>query len=235
MNISINIHDYLPLIIFLVVMPLSLYLNYRKNESNRKKLKDVALKLGLQYSEKAPAGPSLDAPAISGDDPARARQRLDRLDVGGVLSKVLSLTAPAAVTGKYNGFEVDIRSQRRDKKTYTVFTVSFPAPLGLGLKITPNSFFRRDLGFGGKPRVESGDDEFDKRVLIKGTDDMRIKYLVKRPEVRKALLDAYQAQSDTIIDDNALVCRVQKDLKDYLAYQKVLALLTATARQLTAG
>jgi hypothetical protein len=232
MNITANIHDLMPFIIFLVVLPLSLYLGHRRNETNKRKLRDVALKLGLQYSENAPAGPSLDALTIRSNDPAQTQQRLRRLEKGGVLARALQTMAPAAVTGKYNGCAVDIRTQRRDKKTYTVFTAWFTAPLGLGLKVSPNSFLQRDLGFGGKSRIESGDDAFDRKVLVKGADEMKVKYLVKRPEVRKALLDLYSAQSDTMIDDSSIVCRVQKDLKDFLAYQAVLGLLTAAVRQL---
>lgn len=235
MNVSIDLHNILPLVIFLVVLPLSLYLGYRRGEAERAKLKDVALKLGLQYSEQGPGRPSLDALAIRGGDQLRTQQRLRQLERGGVLARVMKSLSPPAVTGKYNGFAVDIRTQRRDKKTYTVFTVSFPAPLGLGLKVRSNNFFRRSFGAPAGQRTETGDEAFDKAVFVRGDDPMKLKYLVKRPEVRKALLDAYRAQSDTVIDDNAIVCRVQKDLRDYLAYQKVLADLTMAAKQLAGG
>ncbi|MDI6740786.1 MAG: hypothetical protein QME74_10545, partial [Candidatus Edwardsbacteria bacterium] len=129
-DIGHYIHEYLPFIIFLVILPLSLYLSYRKNESNRKKLKEVALKLGLQYNEKTPIGPSVKSAAIQSGDQLRAQQRLRQLEKGGILSKVMALTAPTAVTGKYNGFEVDIRTANQNKKTYTVFSVFFPSPLG---------------------------------------------------------------------------------------------------------
>ncbi len=235
MNFSIDLHNILPLVIFLVVLPLSLYLGYRRGQAERKKLRDVASKLGLQYSEQAPGRPSLDALAIRSGDPQRTQQRLRQLDRDGALTRMLKSLAPPAVTGKYNGFAVDIRTQRSDKKTYTVFTVSFPGPLGLGLKATSNNFFRRSFGAPSGQRIEAGDEAFDKAVFVKGDDQMKVKYLVKRPEVRKALLDSYRAQPDTVIDDNAIVCRVQKGLPDWMAYQKVLTDLTMAAKQLASG
>jgi hypothetical protein len=232
MNISTHIPDLMPFIIFLVVMPVSLYLGYKRNESNRRRLRDVALKLGLQYNEKAPLDPSVKSATIRTGDQIRAQQRLRQMEQGGILARLASLMSATAVTGKYNGFAVDIRTANQNKKTYTVFTVYFPATLGLGLRITENSLFRRDLGFGGKTRIEAGSEEFDKRIFVKGNDEMRVKYLVKRPEVQKALLDAYRAQSDTVIDDTAIVCRTQESLKDYLKYQAILNSLTAAAQQL---
>jgi hypothetical protein len=232
MNFSVNIHDLMPFIIFLVVLPLSLYLSYQRNQSNRKKLRDVALKLGLQYHEKSPIGPSAQPGAIHSGDQIRAQQRLRQLDQGGILAKVMALTAQATVSGKYNGFEVDIGTVNQNKKTYTVFRVSFPAPLGLGLKISQNNIFSRDLPFGGKSRIEAGNGEFDKKIHVKGNDEMRIKYLVKRPEVQKALLDAYRSQSDIVIDDTAVVCKTPETLKDYLKYQAILNSLTTAAQQL---
>ena len=231
-DIGRYVHDYMPFIIFLVVMPVSLYLGYKRNESNRKKLRDVALKLGLQYNEKAPIGPSLQPGAVRSGDQIRAQQQLRQLGQGGILARLSSLMSTTTVTGKYNGFTVDIRTANQNKKTYTVFSVYFPRSLGLGLKISANSFFNRDLPFGGKARIEAGSDEFDKKIYVKGNDELRIKYLIKRPEVQKPLLDAYRSQSDIVIDDTAIVCRTQESLKDYLKYQAILNSLTTAAQQL---
>lgn len=234
MNFSIDLHNILPWVVLLVIVPLSLYLAHRSNEAERRKLKDVALKLGLQYSDQASAQASLEALAVRGDQ-QRTRDRMQQLERSGALTTILRGLSQPAMTGEFNGHAVDIRTQRRDKKSYTVFTVTFPGPLGLGLKVTSNNFFRRSFGAPAGQRVESGDETFDKSVFVKGDDQMKVKYLVKRPEVRKALLDAYRAQPDTAIDDNAIVCRVQKGLPDYLAYQKVLADLTMAAKQLASG
>jgi hypothetical protein len=235
MTISANTPNLMPFIIFLVVLPLSLYLSYRRNESNRKKLREVALKLGLQYTEKAPLDPSVKSATIRTGDQIRAQQRLRQLNGGGILSRVSSLMSAAAVTGKYNGFAVDIRTANQNKKTYTVFSVYFPAALGLGLRITGNSLFRRDLPFGNKARIETGSDEFDKRIYVKGNDEMRVKYLIKRPEVQNALLAAYRIQSDTVIDDSAIVCRVEGFQGEFAKCQAILGGLTAVAQQLKAN
>ncbi|HTY09313.1 MAG TPA: hypothetical protein VMF29_09135 [Candidatus Edwardsbacteria bacterium] len=215
----------MPLLFFLVVMPLALYLAYRRNKARQQAMKKIALQLGLQYQERSPWT------AATGPGPVPGQQRAGQPQQGGALGKALLQLTQPVITGKYNGWPVDIMTVNENKTVYTKFRLGFGRNLGLGLRVSANSFFQRDL-FGGGPRIESGNEDFDKRVLVRGNDQLKVKFLIKRPEAQRALLDAYRAFAEITVDDQGISCRLRGFLESYQKYQAVLAALCAVAAKL---
>ena len=224
--------EYLMPLIMLAVFIGSMYLASRRAKARQQKMKQIALQLGLQYQEPSDWRSSLNIGKGRHGQQQRAQQRVQQLQSSGTLARALSFLSSPTITGKYNGWPVDIRAVNENKTVFTKFRIGFGRPLGLGLRIGPNSFFQRDL-FGGNPRVESGNEEFDKKVLVRGGDELKVKFLIKRPETQRALLDAYRAFSDIAIDDEGISCKLRGFVDEYQKYQAVLAALTAIAAKLT--
>ncbi len=229
-NWTFNPHDLGPLV-FLAVFAVSLYFGIQRSKARKQKLKQIAMRLGLQYQEKSDWQASPAAAPTAGGQQQQAQQRARQLQQNGTLAKVMSLLSTAAITGSYNGWPVDIRTVNENKTSYTKFRLDFGRPLGLGLRVSANSFFQRDL-FGGSPRIESGNEEFDKKVLVRGSNELKVKFLVKRPETQRALLDAYRAYSEIAVDDEGISCKLRGFVDDYQRYQAILTALTAVAAAL---
>lgn len=66
------------------------------------------------------------------------------------------------------------RGSGKNSTTYTQFTVHYGRHLGLGLRITREGFFSGVAKFFGSQDIRTGDDDFDRRVLIKGDDEDRV-------------------------------------------------------------
>ena len=223
-------HDLGPLV-FLAVFAVSLYLSTRRAKARQQKMKQIAMQLGLQYQEKSAWQVSPVARPGGTSQQQQAQQRMRQLQQNGTLAKVMSMLSTAAIAGTYNGWPVDIRTVNENKTVFTKFRLSFGRSLGLGLRIGPNGFFQRDL-FGGSPRIESGNEELDKKVLVRGSDELKVKFLVKRPETQRALLDAYRSFADLTIDDEGISCRLRGFVDEYQKYQAILTALTAVAAML---
>jgi hypothetical protein len=223
-----TVREYLGPLIFMAVFIGSMYLTARRTKARRQKMKQIALQLGLQYREQSDFLPSLNS-ASAGT--GRGQQRVRQLQQGGTLGGILSFLVQPAISGKYGGWPVDIRTVNENKTVFTKFRLDFGRPLGLGLRIGANGFFQRDL-FGGSPRIESGNEEFDKKVLVRGRDELKVKFLVKRPETQRALLDAYRAFSDIVIDDEGITCKMRGSVDTYQKYQAILNALATVATRI---
>ena len=218
-------------LIFLAIFIVSMYFNVRRSRVRQQKMKQIALQLGLQYQENSDrqVSPGM-AQTVTGQQ-QQAQQRIRQLQQNGTLTKVMAMLRTSAIAGKYNGWPVDIRMVNENKTVFTKFRLSFGRSLALGLRIGPNGFFQRDL-FGGSPRIESGNEELDKKVLVRGSDELKVKFLIKRPETQRALLDAYRSFADITVDDEGISCKLRGFVDQYQKYQAILTALTAVAAML---
>jgi len=135
------------------------------------------------------------------------------------------------VAGKYHGYQVIIRTEKKDKKSFTVVQLLFSRSLGMGLNIVVGNFLSKmGKNIFGKQSVSTGNPDLDNKVYISGQDEMKIKYLVKRSEFQQALLSLYNKYPGIRVDDQGITYQEKKVLTDLAAYQKLLDSLSAAAK-----
>jgi hypothetical protein len=223
----------LPFLIFVGIFPLVIYLSYLGRKKQKEKLKTIAMKLGLQLSQGQPfqrmGGQSRNIGNARDFNNYRTSQKL----VGNTfLKELMAMMTPLSLTGKYKGCEVRITVTKRDKTTYTEFKTSFDRPLGLGLKISANSLLLRQFVLGRKGKtVQAGNEPFDQKVQVTGSDPLKVKYLLTL-ENQRSLLDLFSAHPATVVDDLEIRTSVRGFVDDYQKCSAVLDKMTAVATKL---
>jgi hypothetical protein len=104
--------------------------------------------------------------------------------------------------------KVQIRTESHGKHsaTYTCYDVSYPRPLGLGLKLGRQHFMSGVAKFFGAQDIEIGDPEFDREVVVKGVNEQRIaEYLT--PSRRLSVTRLFHAMEGATIDDEKVAYR----------------------------
>ncbi len=150
-----------------------------------------------------------------------------------------SLGVKRRIAGRHQGMrvEVDTFTQRHGKHstTYTRFTVSYPASLGLGLRLSSEGFFSGIKKVFGAQDIEVGDSSFDDAVIVKGSNPQRvIDFLTRARRIRigrflasheGAVISDTQVQwkrRGVVRDTSSLVSRVRRvvDLARCLAEER---------------
>jgi hypothetical protein len=132
------------------------------------------------------------------------------------------------MSGAIQGFRVRIdtysQSHGKSSTTYTRFDVSFPASLGLGLKLTAEGFFSGIAKRLGSQDIEVGDAAFDPGVLVKGHNEAGvIRFLT--PARRHRIQRFLTSHRGAVVHDRGLEWRTARLLRD-------TPTLTATARSM---
>lgn len=230
-NIISFVLSNLPFLIFIGIFPLMLYLGYLKRKQQKAKLKDIAVKLGLQFNE----GQLMQQMNIQHQNIRSARdfknyQASQKLTGNKFVKDLMSLLSPMSLAGKYKGYEVRITPVNKDKATFTEFKVSFSRSLGLGLKINANSLLLKQFILGQKGKaVQSGNEPFDKKIQVSGNDPLKIKYLMTL-ETQRSLLDLFSAHPATTVDDLGISISYRGFADDSMKCSAVLDRMTAAAR-----
>jgi len=228
-----QVGDYLPLIIFLLVVPIATYLSHRRRQGQIKKLKELAAKLGLQFKGEDPK--ELEQTyrqkmaAYQGGDRARAEQAFRRLEQSGFLKSLLSFAQPLAISGRYNGCQAEIKLMHQNKKDYTEIRVFFPEALGLGLKIVRSGFWHRSLSLGQTAKLETGNAELDRMIAIQSKDELKARYLARSVQSQQALLTLFQ-HSGAEVNDREILVRQDGHQVEYHKCKKLLDDMTRTAK-----
>ncbi len=111
------------------------------------------------------------------------RQAADRL---GLHFKGGDMLANPEILGTLHGCRVSVQGKREGTSIASVqYRVGYPQALGFDFKITRSSTYSGHSDFIGAPPVKTGDDEFDKAVLVKGRDADLIRTLLTAPRRRR--------------------------------------------------
>ncbi|MBU1356428.1 MAG: hypothetical protein KJ620_07660 [Candidatus Edwardsbacteria bacterium] len=225
------IQDLFPVGVFTVIFAVALIASYYSLKKQKKLMREVALKLGLEFSETDPFS------FLSRDKrsrPAYRRPSDAGFDIQGFVKKIAAVFSPWRVTGKYHGYQVIIRIEKKDKQSFTVVQLLFNQSLGMGLNIAEGNFLSKiGKNILGKKPISTGNLDLDGKVYISGQDEMKIKYLVKRSELQQILLSLYNKYPGTRIDDQGLTYRQNKVLTDLAGYQALLTSLIGAAKAFT--
>lgn len=234
-----GLRDYLPLIIFLVVVPITMFAGYRSRRANAGKLRELATKLGLQYlaQDRPEVMDNAYHQRISsyrGSDRMKAEQAYRQVERSGFLKSLLSLAQPLTVAGRYNGYQVEIKLVHQNKKSYTEASARFSAPLGIGLRITKAGFWSKNISLSKSSRVVSGNSELDKAVAVSARDELRAKYIVKSFQVQQALLALFGRKGVELTDQGVSV-KMDGYQTDYAKTKKLLDDMTQALRTVSAS
>lgn len=222
------IQEYFPLAVFAVIFTVAMIASYASLKKQKKLMKEVAQRLGLEFSETDPF-------SFMNQDkrprPAYRRPSDAGFDLQGLVKKVAAVFSPWRVSGKYHGYQVIIKTEKKDKQSFTVVQLLFNQSLGMGLNIAAGNFLSKiGKNILGKQPISTGNLELDGKVYISGQDEMKIKYLVKRSEFQQILLQLYNKYPGIRIDDQGIIYRQNKIMTDFAGYQALLTSLSGAAK-----
>ena len=230
-NILSFIMPNLPFLIFIGVFLLMLYLGYLGRQKQKAKMKDIAMKLGLQLSEgQLFQQMNRQTHGIHNARDFNTYQASQKLAGNSFVKDLIAMMSPLSLNGKYKGYDVRITVTKRDKTTYTEFKTAFPRALGLGLKINANSLLLKQFILGQKGKeVQSGNEPFDKKIQVTGSDPLKIKYLMTL-ENQRSLLDLFSAHPAATVDDLGISISVRGFVDDHMKCSAVLDKMAAAAK-----
>ena len=226
-----TLSNLLPLAIFFIAMPLALLFSYRGYRRQKERMKEIAARLGLEYSETNPlkaarGGPGLDQMY------RRGRPTGGGFDFQGFVFRAVRALMPWRVSGRFNGLSTAIWTENRNKQTFLVVQQTFDRPLELGLSIAaPNPLARLGKSLMGRSPLTTGNQELDAKTHISGRDEMKVKYLVKKPELQQALLALYREYPTVKIDDRGITYRRNKLMKEHAEFQRLLDSMSRAAKE----
>jgi len=77
--------------------------------------------------------------------------------------------------------------------------------------------------------VQSGNETFDKKIQVTGSDPLKIKYLMTL-ENQRSLLDLFSAHPAAAVDDQGITVSVRGFVDDHMKCSAVLDKMAAAAR-----
>jgi hypothetical protein len=105
------------------------------------------------------------------------------------------------IWGVVKGHTVKVDTFKKGNSSMMRFRVDYLQPIGIGLKITSESFFAGFSKMLGEQDIEIGIEPFDRMALIKGLDEDRVRALLDK-ERRKTISQALRDIPDLHIEDD---------------------------------
>lgn len=100
-----------------------------------------------------------------------------------------------------------------------------PMPLSVGLYVASRTAFDNIASRVGVQDLRTGNERFDREVVIQGNAPAEITALFSQPEVQQAVLDVFQTRMSTI-DDDGVHGRLDDDGADPAAIRPMLDAVT---------
>ena len=111
--------------------------------------------------------------------------------------------ANTRMQGRAEGMHVEVDTQLRQRRRWTVFTVRFDRQLGVGLSLTRQGSLSALTKLFGAQDIELGDPVFDQRFVVKGSPEPRVRALLT-PTVRALLVDLQGHATQLEVADDRL-------------------------------
>lgn len=148
--------------------------------------------------------------------------------------QTLAMQQAWKLEGMYAGVKVFVNpvqiregsGRRRHDVTYTRFQAFFSQPLGVGLKIYKEGFMSRVGKVLGASDMQTGNPDFDKKFMIKGTTDSRLVSRLSSPDTQQAIEALFDLNPDHLdIGDEGIVMDWRGVVKDHEVYRNSLTLM----------
>ncbi len=239
-----SLPEYLELImgyaptLFMIIIPVAVFIAYRKTKNEIKKAKESAARLGLKY--------------INVADEMKAEKPNDAFLLG-----LLSKWSTWAMEGTYNRASVRVEQIVKAKQNRRIaregdlgmsnpsstsyrrgatYNVAFVKPLPFDINIRKN--IKMEFAFikGHEiDSIESGDDELDKMAVISGNDTDKIKEWICSDRIKDALKNLYGSLPFVNINSDGLHYDELNGKPDYENVKNKLDILSGAAQKLGAG
>lgn len=224
--------------IFIIVVPIAVFIAYRKTKNETEKAKESAARLGLRY--------------INVADEMKAEKPNDALLLG-----LLSKWSTWAMEGTYNSVSVRVEQIVKGKQNRrlpregdlgmsnpsstsyrrgAVYNVDFVNPLPFDINIHEN--IKMEFAFMKGHDIDSipsGDDELDKAVVVTGKDADKIREWIGSDQIKEALKNLYKAIPSANVNTNGLHFDELNGKPDYENVKANLDILSSAAKKLGAG
>lgn len=119
---------------------------------------------------------------------------------------------PGIIVGTYDTHHVKIstfsRGTGKDSQTYTKFSLNYAKPLKFKFRLTKQNILHSFGKIFGMEDIETGDESFDKKVLVQGADHLALIRFLTAPR-RKMIKSAMRAFPELIITDKYIEANIQ--------------------------
>jgi len=196
---------------------------------NRERARELALNLGLSYSE------GLEAAEATALERGHENYSAKMEALPPFLRRLLDKFAPWRISGEYSGVQVRIfpetRSTGKSSTTWLVVRALFRDTIPYKLRAGKESLFDK-LGktLFGLQDVEVGDFAFDEAIRIKASDPVSASLLFSRPKTREALLSLLSVWPGVVVTSECIQWERIIGKKAMDEVPMVLEPLTSTAK-----
>ena len=204
---------------------------HRIKDRHLRKRQELATHLGLRF-EKFFMGMPDD---VSGFD---ARPRVaakggstERMS----LFRLLPISESCLITGEANGLTVEVGGGKlRTKGRHTSVSAYFREPFAVDLRIGSKSL--KWLGrLAGDQFITTGDDTFDRRVMVQGTSAAAVLPVVRDGDVQHAIYEALDSEGAFWVNDRGVHIEVGGAVHDPNRIRPMLETVTRTALAIEAA
>lgn len=138
------------------------------------------------------------------------------------------------MVGTYNSVMVHIypilRQQGKRTVAYTKITALFKKNLNSGLQISKEGFFSKIGKALGGQDLQTGMEEFDKKFIIKGTNESVVLPLLQRSEIQNSISTIFDANRDAFVNDEGIGIERYGTIMKEEVYRALLDQLTGAVK-----
>ncbi len=224
-------------IIFMIMIPVAVFIAYQKTKNETKKAEESAVLLGLKY--------------INVADEMKAEKPNDAFLLG-----LLSKWSTWAMAGTYNSVSVRVeqivkgKQKRRSARAGDLgmsnpsstsyrrgvtYNVAFLEPLPFDINIQRN--IKMEFAFikgHESDSIVSGDDELDKMAVISGNETDKIKEWIRSDQIKDELKDLYRSLPFVNVSSDGFYYDELNGKPDYENVKNKLDILSGAALEMVA-
>jgi hypothetical protein len=217
------------------VIVLAFALTFFANKRYIESMKRLAIDLGYLFTQGPspfPGARGADAPDINASSAYAAPSSAPEEPT--FMKRVGLLLAPWRIKGHDADEEVLIytvtRGSGKSRTTYTVTEMSLHPKVG-GFALSKEGFFSKvGKTLFGLQDIQLGDEEFDRKVMVKGKDPEAVKLALSSETLRRSIIDAFDAYPGMSITDAKIVYERQGSLTKVDYFRPLIAAMGEIAK-----
>jgi len=227
---------FLPMLFIFAVIFISITFASKRSKRNTENLKETASRLGLQFKSK-------QEEILKKYDEQTGYSPYKHND-GGVKDwavkmgrNMISGNAGAYLEGNYSGYLVKISNiyhgSGKNKTVYTRFDIHFPYACSFDFSISKQNFFSGiGLALTGTKDIEIGDPDFDKRYVIKGSNEETIKSYFNNSMIKSFINRLFDYNKNSSVDQNGVHLEIRGRLTEYSEIREILERLISLTKEI---
>jgi hypothetical protein len=222
-NMAINNNIILYIIAGVMIILILVVLIRRGVSFQRAKYQELATGLGLRYLEGKEAAEDEKLDLVAEGNPM--------VETNNRILKFLTAVKYPRIAGKYKGIRVvfyrEVHSSNHGSHSENVIKAYLPVPIPFSLRITRENFFERVAKALGGMDIEVNDEEFDRLLRVKASDELPVLQLFRDRNLRKAMIDAYKAEPHLRFNSTHIYYKRQRRFPKLEEMKKILDIMVA--------